>query len=271
MAGGGRRISIWIAAVVTVVVAGGAAGGTYLATRKTTTKPRVLGEKLCGTPPAPCITPTPTPSLPVGVPTTTPTPTVPAPAPTPTPTPTPTRTSTPAPVTQPPVVQRPTCLNSTDPSCGRFFWTPAPGGDQALSIRVAWSPVPATVGEPVTFTVTVDDGDAPIEDAPRYSFGDAGTVSDVSCPPSNRYGPWTTPARRHGHIEFTVTHTYAAAGRFVARFVAHSGHCGDTPYGDAISIDVPVTVHPADTASPSPSPSPQPSETPSGTPQPQTG
>src|ERR1051325_8737598 len=134
MAGAGRRIPIWIAGVVAVAVAGGAAGGTYLATRNTTTKPRVLGEKLCGTRPVTCVTPTPTPSLPVEGPPPTPAVTIPTPSPTPT-----VVAPAPAPVAHPPVVQpHPVCLNSTDPSCGRFFWTPSPGADDALSIRVSW-------------------------------------------------------------------------------------------------------------------------------------
>jgi hypothetical protein len=127
------------------------------------------------------------------------------------------------------------------------------------------------VGEPVSFSVIVDDGDARIEDAPRYSFGDAATASDLSCPPSNRYGPWTTPQPQHGHLEFTVSHTYSAPGHYVAHFVAHSGHCGDTPYGASIAIDVPVDVQAPASASPSPSPSPQPSDEPSAQPVAQSG
>ena len=159
----------------------------------------------------------------------------------------------PAPQSQEPAAT--TCLNSTNPSCGAFSWTPAPGANRSMRIDVAISDAEATAGEAVTFVVTVTDPDARIASL-EGGYGDPKGPRIVVCDPPARYGPWRTPARESGRLQKSFTHTYSKPGNYVAKFRATSGGVCGSPYASVITIDVPVTVLAAPSESPSPSPSP---------------
>src|SRR5260221_412408 len=79
---------------------------------------------------------------------------------------------------------------------------------------VAFSPEHPHPGDVITFVVTYDDPDAAIDaDHTHASFGDPATGSppqSLEC--SGRYGPWSPPERRHGHLVTEYHHSYAEAG-----------------------------------------------------------
>lgn len=109
----------------------------------------------------------------------------------------------------------PPCRNSTESSCGPFFYdwetnTPA-------TVTIIAEPAVARVGETVIFTVEIVDPDGTtlsgfgaIQYSPDVTF----TTSRDGEPPG--YGPWDPPEPRHqiGTYEWT----YDTAGDYVVRY-----------------------------------------------------
>ncbi|MCA1832979.1 MAG: hypothetical protein ABR548_09320 [Actinomycetota bacterium] len=147
------------------------------------------------------------------------------------------------------------CRNSTNPSCGRFYWSPSPGIDKPIDIEVEWSPESPVAGDLVTFTVTITDPDAKIT-AYKAGFGDPSRAALPACSTPSRYGPWTPPARQAGSVSLVFRHIYESAGDYSANFIGRSGDCG-SPYGETVNLPVPISVQ-----EPEPEPSPEPSESP---------
>lgn len=241
-----NKTLFWIVAGVAALAL--AASGVLIATRPNGS-PRVLGRKL--------LTPSPTPAAaqstvpfvvrtfaPVPIPSEAPPVPVPPASPASTSPNTSTGSSTPTLV----------CRNSTKPACGRFYWSPAPGTNKALEIKVEWSPASPNPGETVTYWLTVTDPDAQIT-AYSVGYGDPSRATIAPCSVPARYGPWTPPARRAGKLSLVLHHAYSSTGRFVAEFWARSGDCG-SPYGADTTLRVPITVEQASQETePSPSPS----------------
>lgn len=227
-----RRMIRNIAGIFALVVLMGA--GVVLV-RSTTKRPvDVLGIRQTSTP-TPTVPPLvfPTPTIPTS--TTPPISQSQAPAPRPS------ASSTPIPAN---------CHNSTNPACGRFYWSPAITSNAPLEISVHYTPS-GTAGQPVSVTVSLSDGDAPPVGA-FGSWGDGSGVPAPSCNTPQRYGPWTPPARSGGSKTWTVTHTYSKAGTYTVSIIGISGACGN-PYGGRVSTSITIHIDPAP-ASPSPSP-----------------
>lgn len=159
------------------------------------------------------------------------------------------------------------CRNSYDPACGPFRWDPAPGPNAQASFSYTITPKNPKAGETVTIRVVADDPDAVLE--PRsvrlgfdFSAGPSATEPmDAGCPSyRTRYGPWTPPAKRKGHVERTFTHVYEAEGSYSWGFTVYSARCewfgqgvprgeaydgGYNPYGSYTSEIGTITVGPA--------------------------
>lgn len=218
------------------------AGSVVVSTRGNDRPARVLGERLVKTPdpvPAPTVTVT----LPSTIVTLEPVPEPDAPEPE--------ATSSPAGSIGSSTSTSLVCRNSTNSRCGRFFWDPAPAKDKPLQVDVVMSPGNPQVGDVVTFTVTVTDGDAPVSKSVAAGYGDPSRARLTTCSAPARYGPWTPPTRQSGSFSTTFQHTYSAAGDYLATFVGRSGDCG-SPYGGQLLLELPLTVD----EEPEPDPSP---------------
>lgn len=147
--------------------------------------------------------------------------------------------------TQRPTTTTTTCRNSTEPSCGDFYWDPPPAPNQPVTVTVTVSPSNPRVGDTVTFHVVaedpdwallrpmwVDDGEDRHCDV-THEFGDEPTRKRCwvpGCAAPARHGPWTPPDPRPDRHEVTLTHAYRAAGTYRASFPATSYHCDSSPY-----------------------------------------
>lgn len=148
-----------------------------------------------------------------------------------------------------------TCLNSSDPSCGAFAWSPAPAANQPLAIAVEVTPAAPKAGELVTVKVIASDPDALVTtNGGSYFFADPNSTEPQIGFPAlvdagvARYGQWTPPAAQPGRLERSFTHTFSQAGTFDFTFAALSGDEGDpgnverNPYASRGSAKVPITV-----------------------------
>jgi hypothetical protein len=131
----------------------------------------------------------------------------------------------------------PPCRNSTDARCGFFYWDPAPSNQFAELGDFMLTPSSPTVGQPVTITITVNEPDHGLSNAcGTMTFGD--NTSQGNCPPppcpSNRFGPWTPPARPAGGTRtFSFQHTYSTPGSMRVVFQFDSRDDCHDPYGTA--------------------------------------
>lgn len=138
------------------------------------------------------------------------------------------------------VIERPagpTCLNSTDPSCGEFRWDPQPSPNQPLEASFVDAPAEAIAGEPVTFTVQWADGDAQLV---HHEFS-VDAILGRACTYEQRYGPWTPPAAAAGSGSLTYTHTFTEPGTYLVSAFLATGSC-DSPYRGDVFVDHTVTV-----------------------------
>ena len=136
------------------------------------------------------------------------------------------------------------CVNSFDPACGAFHWSPAPGTDQPLTTSVSPANLTGVTGRDVSFAAAATDPDATIA-CHWILFGD----EQVSLIPSvmlhQRYGRWTPPATQAGEFHQTFVHTYAKAGVYHLQFGARSGDACDSnynPYGGESVATAAVTI-----------------------------
>jgi hypothetical protein len=165
--------------------------------------------------PVPIITPAP---LGNDLPSAAPSPTATATAsPTPIPTATATAAGTPAATAR--------CRNSTEASCGAFRFDPAPQRDDAIAVKVTFSPKEPKAGDTVTFSLTATDPDSEVVLVGTYRFGkgqSAVVVDDAPdrCP--RAYGAWDPPQAKAGSADEELRHTYRDAGRYEAEFSFYS-------------------------------------------------
>ena len=136
------------------------------------------------------------------------------------------------------------CRNSTNRSCGDFYWSPDPKQDKQVTIEGFISPSSPTVGETVTFTATATDPDAQpnccaiIIDGQRF-----GEDISRSCP--TRYGAWDTPARDGGSETYSMEFVFDEAGTHTVKFVTTSGDTCKHPYGGKATMTIEFVVNPA--------------------------
>lgn len=148
----------------------------------------------------------------------------------------------------------PVCRNSTDPRCGPFRWDGTPV-NQGLTLDIRWSPANPEIGQPVTFTLTMSDPDAPADGfSQSFGFGDGGAlVADDFPDECDRYGLWSLPEPKPGRWVDTYTHTYSRTGTFEAWFTRTSRTpglpgCVDSerdlgdPWASSATIKVSITV-----------------------------
>lgn len=148
-----------------------------------------------------------------------------------------------------------TCLNSSDPSCGAFAWSPAPAANQPLTIAVEVTPAAPKAGDLVTVKVIASDPDALVTtNGGSFFFADPNSAEPQIGFPAvvdagvARYGNWTPPPAQPGRLELSFTHTFSQAGTFDFTFTALSGDEGDpgnverNPYASRGSAKVPITV-----------------------------
>jgi serine/threonine protein kinase len=125
------------------------------------------------------------------------------------------------------------CYQSYLSTCGAVVWSPAVV-NKALTVRFTYSPAHPVAGQQVTFVVAVDDPD----DGHNLSidgeyFGDrvgaagsasrAGAVSTgAGC--QTPHGTWPSPkSGGPGHLDRSITNTYANPGTYQVHFTASSG------------------------------------------------
>ena len=139
------------------------------------------------------------------------------------------------------------CHNSTNPACGPFHYDPPLPANRPTHITIASEPGTPVVGQPVTFTVTVDDPDG--QGPGRCGQFDADvthaepTTTTAAQPAStcmmtasadpaatHGYGPWDPPSTVPGHVVLTYTVTYQDAGPHTVSYSTFDvGQCGDNP------------------------------------------
>ncbi len=147
------------------------------------------------------------------------------------------------------------CHNSFDPRCGFFTWQPPPNPNLPMSVRAAVSDVVPAVGEAVSVTIDVSDGDAaPVCVSANYagravaltdSYGRAIPACGATfCPGPTRYGAWAPPAPAGGSRRAFGSFTPTAAGSAALSVLANSGTgCAYLPYGSAGSTAVTINTH----------------------------
>ena len=139
-------------------------------------------------------------------------------------------------VTTPVPPGSPSCSQSYSASCPPLSWSPMPI-NKPLTIKVSYTPQHPLPGQPVTFTVTLDDpDDANHLQLDSAYYGDAassagagasvGAVTAGPLPPGCQTprGTWPPPAPGPaGHVELQRTYTYTSPGTYQVRFTASSG------------------------------------------------
>ncbi|MDQ1364390.1 MAG: eukaryotic-like serine/threonine-protein kinase [Acidimicrobiaceae bacterium] len=125
------------------------------------------------------------------------------------------------------------CYQSYLATCGALVWSPAVT-NRTLTVHVSYSPQHPIAGQPVTFTVVLDDPD----DAHNLQidgayFGGAGGTAGAAARPSaissspgcqTPHGTWPPPKPGGaGHLERQLTNTYANPGTYQVHFTASSG------------------------------------------------
>lgn len=193
---------------------------------------------------------------------------LPAPSAEPSPSPVPSGEETPGPSAAPTLV----CRNSTNPDCGEFYWDPDPGPNAPLTIEIEMDPINPEPGKPVTFTITVDDPDAVVSADGIIVRMDQTAYVHPDCR-GLRYGPWDTPAKKHGRAVVTRTYTLSSGYHTISVQALSEGYCGgepNSPYGSASHTSRSFLVGGTDppTESPTTSPSPTESATPEPSPSP---
>jgi hypothetical protein len=108
--------------------------------------------------------------------------------------------------------------------------------NQALKLEACVSPTTVRVGEPVTFSLTVVDPDAAIDDMcdqPSVAFGDEGGVAHcMAACVKESFPPEATKKAR------TFTHAYKQPGTYTA--IASAGSCA--PKGGHAQVELQITV-----------------------------
>lgn len=146
------------------------------------------------------------------------------------------------------------CRNSFDQPCGAFQWDPAPQANRPISISITYEPADPVVGQEVTFTVAVQDPDAPHVGV--YMWGDPSNIEAADRLCRQGYGPWTPPEPRMGRGTFTYSETYDRPGTYrfpvsaaSSNSVNPSGEAGQGACQDPYSSDgreeISVTVRDA--------------------------
>jgi hypothetical protein len=140
------------------------------------------------------------------------------------------------------------CRNSHDPQCGEFRWDPSLEPNQPLTVGLS-ATSESQAGREMRIAVVLDDPDAGSVGIASVDFGDTprfGGPTHVDCLPPAAYGPWTPPAREHGHSETILRHTYAEPGIYHVVVNAQSGACN--PYGNLAQGRLAVEIDPSDGA-----------------------
>ena len=137
------------------------------------------------------------------------------------------------------------CHNSTNPACGPFHYDPPLPANRPTKITITSDPGTPVVGQPVTFTVTVDDPDgqgpgrcgefdADVTHAEPTTTTAAQPASScmmtASADPaaSHGYGAWDPPSTVPGHVVLTYTVTYEDSGPHTVSYSTFDvGQCGD--------------------------------------------
>jgi hypothetical protein len=132
------------------------------------------------------------------------------------------------------------------PSDWANYWQTMPDTNQPMTVTVCVDDATPAVGQLVTLTVVADDPDAHIGTAEcdiDVSWdGEAGNLChDVFVPNT---APEPTPAKEHGHVEKTYTHTYEKAGDKVIDVEVWSGPSDGKrhPYHNTADARLAVTV-----------------------------
>ena len=142
------------------------------------------------------------------------------------------------------------CLNSYNPSCGPFRWSPAPTPGGSGNVTISYSPAQPTVGQMVTFTVSYSDASTTVSPCGNITFGDmfGQGCSNQYAPCSTRYGPWEPPQQHAYSGKTTFTHEYTAAGTYTVSDTLPVGSPCYDPYQGDITGSVTITVVPQSTA-----------------------
>jgi serine/threonine protein kinase len=153
------------------------------------------------------------------------------------------------------------CIKSFSPACGPLVWTP-PVVNRALTISITVSPSNPVPGQPVTFTIVLDDPDDTNLSVNGVYFGDPSSASGQASAPANATGPscpvphgsWPAPAPNgHGHLRTQKVNTYLNPGTYQVHFTASSGKntCVPDPYASTAVSGVQTVVVSQPSTSPS--------------------
>jgi hypothetical protein len=137
------------------------------------------------------------------------------------------------------------CHNSTDPDCGPFHYDPPLPANRPTHITIASDDPTPVVGQPVTFTVTVDDPDGqgpgrcgdfdadathvePTTSTAAKTASACAMTASADPAASHGYGAWDPPSTVPGHVVLTYTVTYQEDGPHKVSYSTFDvGQCGD--------------------------------------------
>ena len=143
------------------------------------------------------------------------------------------------------------CHNSYNPACGPFRWDSPPAPAGSPSVTIVPRPSNPTVGQEVTFTVTVSDPNTAVYTCGQVTYGDgmgqgcSATTAGPAC--ETRYGPWDPPSRITDSATTTYTYSYERVGVYTVKATFPVGNPCYDPYQGSVSGSVQVTVGAAPT------------------------
>jgi hypothetical protein len=127
------------------------------------------------------------------------------------------------------------------------YWQTEPDANQPMTLSICLDDVKPRVGQLITLTVVADDPDASIGtedcDIAVTWMSNAGNL----CRDYMSIGePQPTPAKEHGHVEKTYTHTYTKAETYLVDVsAASSDFTGKRhPYASSAEASLHLAVHP---------------------------
>ena len=167
----------------------------------------------------------------------------------------------------------PKCVDTTDASCGSFYFYPGVDKDEPVTVDVTYEPKNPVVGQKVTFTLHATDPDSRLLKLGSYRFTGRGPGAEADrfpgfCPIA--YGKWDPPKAEDGEVTQKISYTYENHGDYKATFEFlsrsytnddhpwphdppgnHDGVCID-PLSSAGRTTVDITI--SDPTTPSPTP-----------------
>jgi hypothetical protein len=126
------------------------------------------------------------------------------------------------------------------------YWQTEPDANQPMTMTICIDDSKPAVGQLVTLTVTADDPDATIKDGDCDIYVSWMSNPGNLCRDYMSIGePQPTPAKEHGHVVKTYTHTYTKAQTYLVEVDAASSEFTGKrhPYASSAVAQLHLAVH----------------------------